>query len=119
MIDNLKVFSFIADKKGARLDKYVCEKCSELSRAQAQKLIADGYITVNNHIAKAGLRLDVGDKVNINTSHLMFDISLFSIFDYGDTNDNFVNDYANISAKLKKWSTFPLWNVQVKKIPIE
>ena len=65
MSNNIKAHSFIADEKGARLDRYVCERCKELSRTQIQKLITDGYITVNNHTAKAGLKLNVGDKVDI------------------------------------------------------
>ncbi len=60
-----KVYSFIADTSGVRLDKYVGEKCSELSRTYAQKLIADGYITVNDHTAKVGLKLNIGDRVDI------------------------------------------------------
>ncbi len=60
-----KVYSFVADRQGARLDKYVVEKCPELSRTYAQKLIGDGYITVNDRVAKAGLKLDIGDRVNI------------------------------------------------------
>ncbi|GAF88343.1 unnamed protein product, partial [marine sediment metagenome] len=60
-----KVYSLVADRQGARLDKYVAEKCPELSRTHAQKLIAEGYITVNDHTAKAGLKLSVGDRVNI------------------------------------------------------
>lgn len=63
LIKNL--YSFIADKAGLRLDKYVSEKCSELSRTYAQKLIADGHITVNDHVAKVGLKLNVGDRVDI------------------------------------------------------
>jgi len=63
LINNL--YRFVVDKPGARLDKYVGEKCPELSRTQAQKLIAGGYITVNDRTAKAGLKLDVGDRVNI------------------------------------------------------
>jgi len=63
LINNL--YSFVVDKPGTRLDKYVGEKCPELSRTQAQKLIAGGYITVNERVAKAGLKLDIGDKVNI------------------------------------------------------
>ena len=59
-----KTYSFVADKQGARLDKYVYEKCSELSRTHAQKLIAGGYITVNDRVVKAGLKLDIGDRVN-------------------------------------------------------
>ncbi len=61
-----KVYNLIADKAGVRLDKYVGEKCSELSRTHAQKLIADGYITVNDRVVvKVGLKLNVGDKVDI------------------------------------------------------
>ena len=60
-----KVYSFVADKSGTRLDKFVGERCSELSRTHAQKLIGDGYITVNDHVVKASLKLGIGDKVNI------------------------------------------------------
>jgi len=60
-----KVYNLIADKTGLRLDKYVSKKCSELSRTHAQKLIADGYITVNDHVAKVGLKLNIGDRVDI------------------------------------------------------
>ena len=63
MIKNL--YSFITDKTGVRLDKYVGEKCSELSRTHAQKLINSGYITVNDRVAKVGLKLNVGDRVDI------------------------------------------------------
>jgi 23S rRNA pseudouridine1911/1915/1917 synthase len=55
----------VVDEAGVRLDKYVAEKCPELSRTQAQKLVADGNITVNDHVAKAGVKLHVGDRVNI------------------------------------------------------
>jgi len=60
-----KVYRFVVDEPGTRLDKYVGDKCPELSRTHAQKLIAGGYITVNDRVAKAGLKLDIGDKVNI------------------------------------------------------
>ncbi|MBA7678686.1 Ribosomal large subunit pseudouridine synthase D [subsurface metagenome] len=63
LVKNL--YSFIADKTGVRLDKYVGEKCLELSRTRAQKLIADGYITVNDRVAKVGLKLNIGDRVDI------------------------------------------------------
>ena len=60
-----KVYQFIADRQGARLDKYVCDKHPELSRTRAQKLIADGYVTVNEHVAKAGHKLDIGDRLRV------------------------------------------------------
>jgi 23S rRNA pseudouridine1911/1915/1917 synthase len=58
-------YSLVADKQDARLDKYVCQECPELSRTQVQRLIGDGYITVNDRVTKAGLKLNLGDRVNI------------------------------------------------------
>lgn len=60
-----KVYSFIADEGGVRLDKYVGEKCLELSRTHAQKLITDGRITVDDHAVKASFKLSIGDRVNV------------------------------------------------------
>jgi 23S rRNA pseudouridine1911/1915/1917 synthase len=61
-----KVYSLVVDERGTRLDKYVTEHCPELSRTRTQKLIGDGYIKVNGHVAKAGLKLNIGDKLTIN-----------------------------------------------------
>jgi 23S rRNA pseudouridine1911/1915/1917 synthase len=47
------------------VDKFVTERRPELSRTQAQKLIADGYITVNGRPARPGLKLAAGDKIKI------------------------------------------------------
>jgi len=60
-----KRYHFVADKPGTRLDKFVSEKCPEISRTQAQKLVVEGYITVNGCVAKPSLKLDVGDKIDI------------------------------------------------------
>jgi len=60
-----KVYNFVADRPGVRLDKYVGEQYPELSRSHAQKLIAGGYVTVNGRVAKAALKLGVGDRVEI------------------------------------------------------
>jgi len=60
-----RVVSFIVDGSGLRLDKYVAEKCPELSRTQAQKLVSDGLVTVNGQVAKAGFKLSAGDRVRI------------------------------------------------------
>ena len=65
-IDTLKVYSLVVDKPGTRLDKYVSEQYPQLSRTQVQKLIGDGYITVNNRDARAGLKLNTGDRLTIN-----------------------------------------------------
>ena len=60
-----KVYSFVADEPGVRLDKYVGEKCQELSRTQAQKLVKNGHVKVNDRVAKAGLKLNIGDRLTI------------------------------------------------------
>jgi 23S rRNA pseudouridine1911/1915/1917 synthase len=58
-------YSFMADTTGIRLDKFVVEKCPGLSRTHAQALIDDGFITVNGVHAKASLKLNAGDKVDV------------------------------------------------------
>ncbi len=58
-------YSFVADISGIRLDKFVGEKCQELSRTHAQQLIIGGFITVNGREAKSSLKLNIGDKVDI------------------------------------------------------
>jgi 23S rRNA pseudouridine1911/1915/1917 synthase len=58
-------YSFSADAQGVRLDKFVAEKCLELSRTHAQALIDDGFITVNAASAKSSLKLNAGDKVEV------------------------------------------------------
>ncbi len=65
-MNTLKVYSLVVDKPGTRLDKYVSEQYPELSRTHVQKLIGDGYIKVNDRDAKAGLKLNVGDRLTIN-----------------------------------------------------
>lgn len=60
-----KVYSFVSDRTGVRLDKYVSEQYLELSRSRVQKLIADGHITVNDRVTRAGLKLSLGDRVII------------------------------------------------------
>ena len=60
-----KVYNLVADIQDARLDKYVCQERPELSRTKVQKLISEGYITVNDHAARAGLKLNPGDRVGI------------------------------------------------------
>jgi 23S rRNA pseudouridine1911/1915/1917 synthase len=60
-----KEYSFVADVAGLRLDKFVGEKCPELSRTHAQRLIHDGYVTVNSKSAKPSLKLNAGDKVDV------------------------------------------------------
>ena len=65
LINNTKIYNLVVDKQGTRLDKYVSEQYPELSRTQTQKLISDGFIKVNDRVAKAGLKLNAGDRLTI------------------------------------------------------
>jgi 23S rRNA pseudouridine1911/1915/1917 synthase len=60
-----KIYNFVADEPGVRLDRYVCERLAELSRTRIQRLIAEGHITVNEQVAKAGLKLNAGDRLKV------------------------------------------------------
>jgi 23S rRNA pseudouridine1911/1915/1917 synthase len=60
-----KEYSFTVDASGIRLDKFVGESCPELSRTHAQQLIKNGLITVNGKAAKASLKLNPGDKIDV------------------------------------------------------
>ncbi|MFC1860966.1 RluA family pseudouridine synthase [Chloroflexota bacterium] len=64
-MDTDKIYSFTIESPGVRLDKYVGDRCPELSRTHAQKLILEGCITVNDRPAKASLKLETGDSVSI------------------------------------------------------
>lgn len=55
-------FELIVEDSDIRLDKYVSERCG-ISRSRAQKLIGEGHITVDGHLAKAGQRLNPGSEV--------------------------------------------------------
>ncbi len=57
--------SFIVDDAGLRLDRFVASKCPEISRTFARKLIDEGHVTVNSRVVRAGLKLGIGDTVNI------------------------------------------------------
>ncbi len=65
MTDNPRHYNLVVDEQGARLDKYVTDHCPGLSRTRAQKLIAGGYVTVNDRTARAGLKLSAGDRLDI------------------------------------------------------
>jgi 23S rRNA pseudouridine1911/1915/1917 synthase len=65
LLNNARTYNLVVDEPGARLDKFVNERCPELSRTQAQKLIADGHITVNGRPARPGLKLAAGDRIAI------------------------------------------------------
>jgi 23S rRNA pseudouridine1911/1915/1917 synthase len=65
MTQNPSNYQFIVDEQGIRLDKFVSENCPGLSRSQAQKLIDDGYVTVNGLMEKASHKTESGEKIEI------------------------------------------------------
>lgn len=83
-------YSLIVDAPGARLDKFLAEKCPELSRTHAQKLIAEGLVAVNGRVARASLKLNAGDRIDFTippeaSSHLAAeDIPLKIIYEDSD-----------------------------------
>jgi 23S rRNA pseudouridine1911/1915/1917 synthase len=52
-----------AESSGERLDRFVALRSPELSRSYIQKLIEEGWITVNSRLAKSSLKLKLGDSV--------------------------------------------------------
>ncbi len=56
---------FTVTRPGVRLDKYTAQESPELSRSHAQRLIAEGHITVNDHPAKGSLKLNIGDRIAV------------------------------------------------------
>lgn len=65
VMNDLSERELVVEQAGVRLDKYVAEHCPELSRTQAQKLIAGGNINVNGQAARPGIKLSAGDRITI------------------------------------------------------
>ncbi|AQU06360.1 MULTISPECIES: RluA family pseudouridine synthase [Dehalococcoides] len=61
----MKTFKLVAETAGERLDKYITQKESGLSRSFIQELVSSGHILVNNQSAKPSLRLKTGDTITI------------------------------------------------------
>ena len=49
--------------EGGRLDRLVAARVADLSRTTVQRLIADGFITLNGSICKAGDKVEQGDVI--------------------------------------------------------
>jgi 23S rRNA pseudouridine1911/1915/1917 synthase len=57
--------SLVADRAGERLDVFLVRSLPDLSRAHAQRLIADGHVLVNGDAARPSLRLGAGARVAV------------------------------------------------------
>ncbi|MEK7324080.1 MAG: RluA family pseudouridine synthase, partial [Chloroflexota bacterium] len=59
-----RIISLTADQGGDRLDRYLAQALPDLSRSQLQRLIDDGFVTVNHVlVTKASTKLASGDEV--------------------------------------------------------
>ena len=58
------------DEIGIRLDRFIAEKKDDLSRSFAQKLISEGYITINGLQVKPSYSVRVGDIVKVSLPEL-------------------------------------------------
>jgi len=62
----VKTLHLVVDKANLRLDRYILESYKEFTRSYIQKLIKEGYISVNGRVAKPSLKPKIGDVVVIN-----------------------------------------------------
>ncbi len=59
-------YRFSVDEKGGgRLDRYVADRLSGLSRSKVQRLIENGHILLNGEVKKASYSLAVGDSIQL------------------------------------------------------
>ena len=56
---------FVCDEPGERLDRFLADRCADLSRTRIKRLIADGEVTVEGRASNAGFRLKSGQSVTI------------------------------------------------------
>jgi 23S rRNA pseudouridine1911/1915/1917 synthase len=65
-ISSARTLNYTVDYPGDRLDKYVSRVCPDVTRSQAEKIIDHGGVTVNGRAAKRGLKLNAGDRIEVN-----------------------------------------------------
>jgi 23S rRNA pseudouridine1911/1915/1917 synthase len=51
------------DEAGQRIDKYIADEISELSRSKVQRLIEEGQVTVNAEATKPSYPVEAGDEI--------------------------------------------------------
>ena len=56
---------FVVDEPGIRLDRFISTHYPEFSRTYLQKLINEGHVSVNGKAIKPGIKLDIGDRVEV------------------------------------------------------
>jgi 23S rRNA pseudouridine1911/1915/1917 synthase len=57
--------ALVADRAGERLDVFLARSLPDLSRAHAQRLIADGHVQIESGAARPALRLEAGARIAV------------------------------------------------------
>lgn len=60
----MNIEKIISDKSSDRIDKFISEKL-DLSRSRIQKLIDDGFVTVDGKLVKSSYKLEIGQVVMV------------------------------------------------------
>ncbi len=66
MID-AHIFTVADDLAGERIDKVICKSLDMSSRSACQKLLEDGYVTVNNIIVGKNYKVKAGERIAVVT----------------------------------------------------
>lgn len=61
----MEELTFVAEKSGERIDKYLSGQLPDMTRSHIQKLIKEQLVTVNQTPVKANYKLIVSDHVNV------------------------------------------------------
>ena len=56
---------FVCETQGERLDRFLADRCADLSRSRIKRLIAEGEVSVDGRARNAGFRLRPGQSVVI------------------------------------------------------
>lgn len=58
-------FAVTAEEAGIRIDRYLSEKCSDISRSYLQKLLKEESVLVNQKAAKSNYKVNSGDQIEL------------------------------------------------------
>lgn len=61
----MREYTFVLDEEGIRIDVWLSQKLEEHSRSYLQKIIADGWVVVNNKAVKSNYKTAKNDTVSV------------------------------------------------------
>ena len=60
-----RTLTLTSDDTGKRLDRFIADRCPELSRSRVQRMIVQGHVTVDEAPAKPSLKLQAGQVIGV------------------------------------------------------